>query len=271
VISNPRGLSQIQRGVVQALRCLGITKRRKRCRRTSVRVLCRDHVWQPIAFTISVVSVLVLFTDFNSSVVQPLWQSVSPPAPALKGEAKCVDQVKKSEAPPANNFVALWYCETQFANFWKSTPEMLPNNKELLLKQFAAFDPRLNERPNIPTAEATFGENARDAFGLARIFEKFPDYSSRFAVVIGQVRSINKYTSGPTWSDWVVQLGSVQSDGTLIYARFSVPLGWVPPEGCKVGMIVGVPIAIGNGQELGGLRSYQIIYEMATGFDCVAT
>lgn len=165
-----------------------------------------------------------------------------------------------------------WYCETEFANFWRQTkPTMLPANKPVLREYFAHLDPRRDRQDLGVTDQAREDPGAVEGFKLTRLFNDWPSYESRFAGVIGRVAELRKLSQHGSWSDWVVQLATDRDDGVLLYARFSVAADWKPrPQSkCDVGFVEGIPVARGYTNGAGtNTGSYDVIYEMATMFAC---
>jgi hypothetical protein len=105
---------------------------------------------------------------------------------------------------------------------------------------------------------------------LSRIFTYFPRYQDRFALVTGRVNRLVNLTTEQTWSEWVVQLGSVREESSEIYALFTKPVSWRPPRGteCFLGLIEGVPIARGPVRAANTSGEVDVIYELAAKFEC---
>jgi len=248
------------------MKCLGFTKGNWRCSRPARFLVCRDHVRQPflaLGFVVALAGGIVALVDRAGEKVA-----------ARTAAPKTLDECR-AEATKRDQFseiaVDTWYCETEFTNIWARQPTMLRENKKYVLQHFAYLDPTRARGKQGFTADAKadhFGlsEGAR----LSRVFTYFPRYQDRFALVTGRVNRLVNLTREQTWSEWVVQLGSVREESSEIYAHFTKPIGWKPPRGkkCFLGLIEGVPIARGPVRAANTPGELDVVYELAAKFEC---
>lgn len=183
-------------------------------------------------------------------------------------EDECIRQSRTDTTAEA--FVAIWYCETAFANIWvDGKPTMIDENRALIVQHFELFDPRDRLSPKFGDIPGVDADVPTDS-GVARYFDRFPDYRNRFSLTVGQVRAVTKLGSETSTSgEWVAQLGTVEMEGILLYSRFAAPLGWQPPPTCDIGLTAGIPIAYGTTSQPGGLQKYQVVYQVSPTFLCL--
>lgn len=247
------------------MKCLGLTKLNRRCSRQTSFLVCRGHLKQPflaLGFFVALGVGIIALVDRAGEEVAA---RIAPP--------ETIDECRADAKSDrfAERAIDTWYCETEFANIWAREPTVLRDNREYLLKHFAYLDPtraRGEQGFTADTKADDFGlsEGAR----LSRIFTYFPRYQDRFALVTGRVNRLVNLTTEQTWSEWVVQLGSVREQSSEIYAHFTKPVGWRPPRGrkCFLGLIESVPIARGPVRAANTPGEVDVVYELAAKFEC---
>jgi hypothetical protein len=248
------------------MQCLGRTQSLRRCSRlTADWPFCRQHRWQWLAGLLALLSAVSTIVSLWTGIPS-LWASDKSSSP--KTADQCVAKADKQSS--AQYWIDVIYCDTQFANFWDRPPTMLTPNKEPLRRNWSRLNPQRDYSVTTPYLPESIGSGAgpkRNDYNLHRIFEEFPLYSSHFDLIVGQVHNPTLLEE-THWSDWVVQLGTVQDPGVLLYARFSKPKGWRPPKNCDLAVVEGMPIAYGTTDQQGGLIKYQVMYVLASDFLC---
>jgi Flp pilus assembly protein TadD len=60
------------------VRCIGRTPTLRRCKRNAVRLVCRDHRWQPVAWLLSLVTAVGFTAGLYQDLIKPLTKAASP-------------------------------------------------------------------------------------------------------------------------------------------------------------------------------------------------
>jgi hypothetical protein len=87
------------------MRCLGITRSRRRCQRDATKLFCREHRFQPVAWLISGLTMLGLFAGLYQDVIVPF---LAPSGPAA--------EIVASEGSPGPFEPPSWYSDPPAAS-----------------------------------------------------------------------------------------------------------------------------------------------------------